>query len=326
LFNVLKRTVFAFIAAALFSLVAAAQAPKQYLDQLPPSPQTKVVTISYVNAFDGSPGQAMLELPPSTGHPLPLIVTPNAANWSQEMNRSNWSGVADRFGVMILYPRGQGDLNPNVTLGSPKQLSNLECAIAEVEKKYPVDRSRVYAAGISQGAIETLLLVGAHPDRFAGALALNSIPDCLAFYGDMKAFVDHPPEGAPDPVTKLRLAQWPVMIKLLEHVTGGTPDTARAAYYQLSAVIDARELAQVPLILYWAEDDELIPNGANHQGGMLANLIRTFHPSDFQEVKHTGGHGYPFYQVDLGSMTVKVFPRQIFLDSVQQLLAFRHQR
>lgn len=40
-------------------------------------------------------------------------------------------------------------------------LSNVyapKAAIAHVEKNYPVDAKRIYASGISQGAIESLLL------------------------------------------------------------------------------------------------------------------------------------------------------------------------
>jgi hypothetical protein len=135
--------------------------------------------------------------------------------------------------------------------------------------------------------------------------------------------LEHPADGPQDPLTKLRLSQWPTLIKLLEFETGGTPDTARAAYYRHSSIIYAQQLAWTPLILYWSENDELIPNGANHQGGMLADLIRTFQPAHFQEIKNTGGHAYPFYQYDLTKMSVKVFPRDIFLDSVKRLLEFR---
>jgi poly(3-hydroxybutyrate) depolymerase len=304
-------------------LVAEAQAPKEFRDQFPPSTDAKLVTIKYLNSMDGSPNEALLEVPAPTGHPYPLIVTPNAANWTQEMNQSLWSGVASKFGVMILYPRHKGPVNPNVTLGSPKQIANLESAITEVEKEFSIDKTRVYAAGLSQGAIETLLVVGADSGRFAGAMAINPIPDFLAFYQDLTSFLAHPPDGTQDPLVKLRLGQWPPLVKLLEFDTGGTPDTKRAAYYSRSSVIYAQQLARTPLIIYWASDDELIPNGADHQGGMLADLIRSFHPENFHEVKHTGGHGYPFYQYDLTNLSVKIFPRDIFLDSVKQMLEFR---
>ena len=162
------------------------------------------------------------------------------------------------------------------------------------------------------------MLAGRYPKQFAGAMAINPIADFIAFYEDVgPAGVEH---TADEPLRKLRAVQWPALRALCEAEFGGGPDTARAAYYSRSAVLFARDLASVPLILYWAEDDELIPNGGTHQGGMLAQVIRDFQPPALQEVKHTGGHGYPFYAVDLSKMAVRIFPREIFLASVKQML------
>lgn len=295
-----------------------AQAPRQLFEKLAPSHGTKLVTIDYTNPFDQSRSEALVELPKNLKAPAALIVTPHAANWTQEENRCLWTGVADQFGVIILYPRHQGKLNPRVSFGSAKQIANLEAAIAEVERRYPVDKARVYAAGLSQGAMETLLLAGRYPRQFAGALAINPVADTIAFYEDIgPPAVNQTPGEA---LRKLRAQQWPALRKLCEAEFGGAPDAARADYYLRSAVLFARDLASVPLILYWAEDDELIPNGATHQGGMLARLIRDFHPASLKEAKHTGGHGYPFYGVDLAAMAVKFFPREIFLSSVKEML------
>jgi pimeloyl-ACP methyl ester carboxylesterase len=307
--------------AILLATSAFAQPPREVCEKLAPSPATKLVTIAYTNPFDQSRGEALVELPKNLKAPAPLIVSPHGGNWTQEANRCLWTGVADQFGVIILYPRHQGKLNPRVSLGSPKQMANLRAAIAEVEKRYPVDKSRVYSAGISQGAVETLLLAGRNPKEFAGALAINPIVDMIAFYDDMApTAVERTPDAA---LRKFRAVQWPALRKMCEEQFGGSPDAVRAQYYLRSAVIFAPQLASLPVILYWAEDDELIPNGAAHQGGMLAQVMRDFQPAALHEVKHGGGHGYPFYQVDLSTMKGKIFPREIFLGSVKELLAAR---
>ena len=300
-----------------------AQAPKQLLEAFPPSPVERLAKLEYVNPFDGSHGEAVLEIPKQATGPLPLIITPHGGNWTQEMNRSLWSGVADQFGVILLYPTHQGKLNPRVSLGSMKQIGNLEAAVAETRKHYRVDARRIYSAGLSQGALETLLLVGRNPGLFAGALSINGIPDLIAFYNDTGVPVA--PQGPPDEegLRKLRAAQLPALHKAVEADLGGTPDTVRKEYYLRSAVTYSTRLAKIPLIVYWAEDDELIPYGATHQGGMLAGLLRSLGAPALTEVKHSGGHGYPFYRVDLNKMTVKMFPREIFLDSVRQLLSFQ---
>lgn len=309
--------------ALLYPSAGQAQAPRQYLESSRPLATTRVVKLAYKNSFDQSPGEALLELPQKVRGPMPLIVTPHAANWTQEMNRSVWTGVAEQFSVMILYPTHQGKFNPRVSLGSEKQIANLRSAIEAVQKKYSIDTHRIYAAGLSQGALETLLLVGRNPEKFAGAIAINGIPDLIAFHRDTGRPIPHDGPSNEQSLRKLRAGQFPALHKLLDADLAGTPDTARAEYYRRSAVTYASVLARIPLILYWAENDELIPNGATHQGGMLAVLIRSFQPAQFHEVKHSGGHGYPFYQVDLNSLTVKVFPRDIFVGSISLLLTFR---
>jgi pimeloyl-ACP methyl ester carboxylesterase len=303
----------------LLAATLQAQAPKQLMEQLPPT--TPAVTIEYTNPFDQSKGEALVEVPSGRRGPLPLVVTPHAANWTQEANRSLWSGVAEQFGVIVLYPRHQGKLNPRVSMGSPKQLQNLQAAITETEKRYEVDKSRVYIAGLSQGAVETLLMAGRYPRQFAGAMAINPVADFLAFYEDLgQKAIDETPDGG---LRKLRQVQWPALRNMMVGDLGGTPETVRADYYLRSPVVFAAELANVPLILIWAEDDELIPNGATHQGGMLAQMIRAFHPATLHELKHTGGHGWPFYRVDLDKMKVEIFPRDLFLGQVKELLAAR---
>jgi pimeloyl-ACP methyl ester carboxylesterase len=283
----------------IFPSPLSAQAPKEYLEASAPRPQTKVVKLTYTNPLDQSVGEALLELPPKLNRPTPLIISPHGANWTPEMNRAIWTGVADDFNVMILNPQSQGKVAPGVSLGSPRQMSNLEAALAETRRRYPVDKNRIYACGISQGGIETLMLVGQHPQLFAAAVAINPIADFLAMHEDSAQFRT-----------------------LLDVDFGGTPDTARAEYYLRSPFFYAHALATVPLILYWAENDELIPQGERHQGGMLAKLIRAFQPKAFEEVRHAQGHGYPFFAVDVVNKKVVTFPRGPFLESVKKMLRY----
>jgi hypothetical protein len=296
----MKTVTLVSIALVLLCGAALAQAPGELLQKLPPSPKTKVVKITFVNRYDNSPGEALLEVPAKMHGPTPLIISPHGANWTPEMNRSLWSGVADDLGVLIIHPVHQGKVNPRVSFGSARQMGNLESAIETVEKNYPVDKKRVYAAGISQGAIESLLLAGRHPERFAGALAMNPVADFAAFYNDAPTFQ-----------------------ALLKVDLGGTPDAARAEYDRRSPVHYAKQLSRVPVIIYWADNDELIPRGVDHQGGPLCAAIRTFHPAALKEVRHSKGHGYPFFGVDPVKQAIEFFPRSIFLSTVKEMLQSR---
>jgi poly(3-hydroxybutyrate) depolymerase len=144
-----------------------AQASQEFMKLSTPSPSTHVEILRYTNSFDGSTGEAMLEIPASSPsdkqHRMPLILTSNPAGWTQAANRCLWTGIADKFHMMILYPRGQDSLEPNASLGAPRQIATLQAALLETEKLYPVDTNRISAAGLSQGALEALLMAAKHP-------------------------------------------------------------------------------------------------------------------------------------------------------------------
>ena len=78
--------------------------------------------------------------------------------------------------------------------------------------------------------------------------------------------------------------------------------------------------------VYWAENDELIPEGEKHQGGMLAKMIRSFQPKAFEEVRHAQGHGYPFFRVDVVNKQIVTFSRGPFLESVKKMLSYARPR
>ncbi len=228
--------------------------------------------------------------------------------------------MADQFGVMILLSAPPGKAESEVVLrlaeaigkpGGGDRRSGTALSGREIAGLRGVGSARRWPRTCCSPG-------GRFPKQFAGALAINPVADFIALHEDLSpAAVEQTPDEA---LRKLRAVQWPALRKMCEGEFGGPPDAARAEYHLRSPVLFASELATVPLILYWAEDDELIPNGATHQGGMLARVIRDFQPASLEEVKHIGGHGYPFYGIDLSSMTVKFFPRAIFLESVQKML------
>lgn len=280
-----------------------AQAPEQFLRKWVPSEKTKIVKIEFVNPFDKSQGSALLEVPAKMDGPTPLIISPHAANWSPEANRSIWTGIADEMGVMVLHPVHQGKLLPPISLGSDRQMANLEAAIARVEKLYSVDPKRIYAAGASQGGTESLLLAGRSPQRFAGVLAINPVTDFQAFHKDAPGFRD-----------------------LLDKDFGGTPQTALKEYERRSPTSYADKLARVPLIIYWADNDEIIPNGATRQAGRLCELIQAAKPASFKEVRHSKQHGYPFFRFDSKAKTFEIYDRETFLSSVKEMLRVDQKR
>ena len=292
------RRIFSFVLCLMLcDTIVRAQAPGEYLRKVPPEVGTRTVTLKYVNRFDNSPGEAILEVPRSITGRAPLIISPHPANWTPESNRSLWSGVTDSLHVFILYPTHQGKANPRVSLGSPRQMGNLESAIDAAVSAYPIDKSKIYAAGLSQGAIEALLLAGRHPERFAGVLSINPIADFSAFYQDVPSFQ-----------------------ALLKLDCGGPPETKRSEYDQRSPLTYARQLARLPVTMYWADNDEIIPHGPERQGGVLGAAIRAWKPVAFTEIRHSMGHGYPFFGVDIRAKTVGIYPENIALLAIRTLI------
>ena len=280
---------------------ARGQAPEELLNALKLSESTKVVRIEFENPFDKSQGSGLLEVPAKMNAPTPLIVSPHGAGWSAETNRPIWRGIADQLGVMILHPTHQGQVVPAVSLGGSRQMANLDAAITYVTEHYNVDPRRIYAAGLSQGATESLLLAGQNPERFAGALAVNPVVDFVTFYEDVPGLRDQ-----------------------LDADFGGPPGQAAEEYARRSPVAYASQLASLPVIIYWADNDQLIPNGDTRQSGRLSALIKAQSPAAFTEVRHSQGHGYPFFRWSKTTKQLEVCEQKIFLASVRALL--RHAR
>ena len=105
--------------------------------------------------------------------------------------------------------------------GSDISERDLLDVMADVQKTYKVDRSRVFAGGYSQGGYVTYRMASLHPDRFAGAI------DWVGFTGDGA-------NGAPGP---------------------GFSYTAGAIG---NAVDFVKNLLNVPTVMLYAGGDELV--------------------------------------------------------------------
>ena len=75
---------------------------------------------------------------------------------------------------ILVTPEGRGTEG----WGSDISERDLLDVMADVERTYDVDRSRVFAGGYSQGGYVTYRMASLHPDRFAGAI------DWVGFTGD----------------------------------------------------------------------------------------------------------------------------------------------
>lgn len=254
---------------------------------------------------DGTEQSYLLAAPPGASdgglaEPLPLILSPHPFGWTAVNNfaggpdglvavHRGWEGVAGRHGCLIALPFGHARATDERTcLGYEGQIADLAQLVAEIEQLgYAVDRSRVYACGLSMGGQESLLLAGKYPKLVAAVFAFNPVADVAAFYEDACGYEA---EGLPFRDVELTIAQ----------EVGGTPEQAPEAYRARSPVSYVGVLAaeRIPTAIWWSEHDGIVPRAASRQGKRLYDLIKAADGNaPASEYNHTALHGFRSFDV-----------------------------
>lgn len=98
-----------------------------------------------------------VHIPPglSATEPVPLLVALHGASQTAEQMRAltGFDIEADRRGFVVAYPKGR-ELTWRV-VGSQRDVDFLGAMVEAIASSLPIDRSRVFAAGLSQGALMT---------------------------------------------------------------------------------------------------------------------------------------------------------------------------
>jgi predicted esterase len=110
-----------------------------------------------------------------------------------------WESVADNLGFVLVAPRAVTKAGPTMygwhrsgardsTASDYFDLAaagkRVDEAIAEAKKRFAIDPDRVLLAGFSQGAGVALRLIGDHPERYRGAVAVCGLhqPPGVAYW------------------------------------------------------------------------------------------------------------------------------------------------
>jgi polyhydroxybutyrate depolymerase len=133
----------------------------------------------------------IVHVPPGAGaRPLPVVVNLHGGGGNAE-NQQRYSGmdrVADREHFLVVYPDGTGRLermlvwNAGTCCGASvaDDVGFIRAVIDDVAKRTPVDRKRVFATGMSNGAMMAYRLAAEASDVFsaiapvAGAMSVTS--------------------------------------------------------------------------------------------------------------------------------------------------------
>ena len=267
---------------------------------LPPHPQSipadpsRLEEVSFSSPSDGSSRAALVYSPASEGaDPLPLVLAPHPITWTaaQEYQggwdgmqmwgyHRGWHGLADQYGVIIALPHGHHRREENCSLGAPEQIADMIHLLdALVDQGYQIDPRRVYVCGKSMGGQEALLLAGKYPDRLAACVAFNPIVNLAAWQGDLvRSDVPEIREFETD--------------QLVAREVGGLPAEVPELYAERSADSYLDGLSQVPTLIFWSDEDLIVPRQITHHSYRLYQLVKARSPAcPIAEYNHTRAHG-----------------------------------
>ncbi|WP_128430084.1 extracellular catalytic domain type 1 short-chain-length polyhydroxyalkanoate depolymerase [Streptomyces cyaneus] len=172
--------------AALLVTAPAAAARTEAADVVP------TATLTEVTDFGTNPSNLRMYLyvpDRVTANPAVLVAVHWCTGSGPDMyNGTEYDTLADQYGFIVLYPSVTRS-SKCFDVSSPQALKRnggsdpvgIKSMIDWVTRTYDADTSRVYATGISSGAMMTNVLLGDYPDVFAAGAAFSGVPfGCFA--------------------------------------------------------------------------------------------------------------------------------------------------
>jgi len=132
---------------------------------------------------DGSQRWYLLTTPPThKGDALPVVVDLHGLSdgATLEAITSQFSPKAVADGFIVVFPQGTGnpvgwDIQPGTTAHPNHDIDFMRAMLDQLEKQMCVDTARVYATGLSDGALFTSLLACTMTNRFAAFATVAGI-------------------------------------------------------------------------------------------------------------------------------------------------------
>ncbi|MFE7856225.1 PHB depolymerase family esterase [Streptomyces sp. NPDC057403] len=192
-----SRTILSALAAVLLPLLAAVAltAPPAAAASPAAAAQRAAVptaTLTEVTNFGTNPSnlQMYLYVPNSvTAHPAVVVAVHYCTGSGPAMyNGTEWARLADTHGFVVIYP-SVTRASKCFDVSSPQALKRgggsdpvgIKSMIDWVTRTYDADTGKIFATGISSGAMMTNVLLGDYPDVFAAGAAFSGVPfGCFA--------------------------------------------------------------------------------------------------------------------------------------------------
>ncbi|MER6671659.1 PHB depolymerase family esterase [Streptomyces sp. NPDC000983] len=176
----------ALLATLLVTAPASSAAPAARADAVP------AATLTEVTGFGANPSglQMYVYVPESvTDDPAVLVAVHYCTGSGPAMHSgTEYASLADRYGFIVIYP-SVTRAGKCFDVASPQALTRgggsdpvgIKSMVDWVTAAYDADTSRVYATGISSGAMMTNVLLGVYPDVFRAGAAFAGVPfGCFA--------------------------------------------------------------------------------------------------------------------------------------------------
>ena len=140
-------------------------------------------------AFDGNPGllDAYVYVPSRLAERPALVVAMHGCAQAAEDfdDETGWTAMAEQGGFILLFPEQSPYNNPTRCFNwfhpidsrrNQGEAESIRHMVETLIARYPIDRGRIFATGLSAGGGMTSVMLATHPDLFAGGAVLGGVP------------------------------------------------------------------------------------------------------------------------------------------------------
>ncbi|MEV7069532.1 PHB depolymerase family esterase [Streptomyces sp. NPDC093990] len=184
----MPATLLALLVAALFVAVPTASARTEAAR----TEAAPTAALTEITGFGNNPSnlQMYLYVPDNvTAHPAVVVAVHYCTGSGPALyNGTEWARLADAHSFVVIYPSVTRS-SKCFDVSSPQALKRgggsdpvgIKSMIDWTVRTYSADTARIYATGISSGAMMTNVLLGDYPDVFAAGAAFSGVPfGCFA--------------------------------------------------------------------------------------------------------------------------------------------------